>query len=267
MTKFADYAEKYAVCHMERDESGVLLVRLHTDGGVLQIGSDRNDTHQLADAFYDIANDPENRAVLLTGTGDAFCLGVASGQMKAHSTPMGWDRVYRNRRRLLLNFLEIEAPVVSAINGPALVHSELPLLGDIVLASSNTIFQDEPHFLDGGTPGDGAHVVWPLLLGPVRAKYFLLTGQKIDAQQALDLGVVSEVLEPDELLPRAWDLAHYITARPVLSGRYTRAVLNFALRQAMQDYLGYGLAIEGLAAVQLQGWRMHEGGDAPAWPT
>src|SRR5581483_2393996 len=122
MPALKEYAERYAVCHMER-EDGVLFVRLHTDGDEFRIGSDRNDTYQLADAFYDIGNDPENRVVILTGTGDSFCLGVAPGQVGAQGNPMGWDRAYRNRRRMLLNFVDIEAPIVSAINGPALVHA------------------------------------------------------------------------------------------------------------------------------------------------
>ncbi|MFX8645056.1 enoyl-CoA hydratase/isomerase family protein, partial [Acinetobacter baumannii] len=82
-------------------------------------------------------------------------------------------------------------------------HPEIPVLGDIVVASETTIFQDAPHFIGGIVPGDGAHVVWTHLLGPNRGRYFLLMGQEIGAAQALDYGIVSEVLPHDAVLGRA----------------------------------------------------------------
>jgi enoyl-CoA hydratase/carnithine racemase len=60
-------------------------------------------------------------------------------------------------------------------------------LCDIVIASDTATFQDDPHFLNGIVPGDGVHIIWPLLLGPNRGRYFLLTGQKLSAQEALSL--------------------------------------------------------------------------------
>jgi len=84
---------------------------------------------------------------------------------------------------------------------------ELGLLADIVLASETTVFRDAPHFRYGTVPGDGVHIVWPLLLGPNRGRYFLFTGQRLSAVEARDLGVASEVLPPTELNDRAWSLA------------------------------------------------------------
>jgi 1,4-dihydroxy-2-naphthoyl-CoA synthase len=111
-------------------------------------------------------------------------------------------------------------------NGPALIHAELAVLCDIVLASETAAFQDAPHFPNGIVPGDGVHVIWPLVLGPNRGRYFLLTGQKLSARESLDLGVVSEVLPQDQLLPRAWELARQITTKPTLAVRYARVALN-----------------------------------------
>ena len=78
--------------------------------------------------------------------------------------------------------------MIAAVNGPALIHAELAVLCDIVIASENAEFQDAPHFPNGVVPGDGVHVVWPLVLGANRGRYFLLTGQKLRAKQALDSG-------------------------------------------------------------------------------
>jgi enoyl-CoA hydratase/carnithine racemase len=103
-----------------------------------------------------------------------------------------------------------EVPMISAINGPALRHSELPLLCDIVLAAEETTFQDSGHFINGLIPGDGMHIVYPMLLGLNRGRYFLLTGQRLSAHEAKDLGLVSEVLPRAQLLPRAWELAEQL---------------------------------------------------------
>ena len=142
-------------------------------------------------------------------------------------------------------------PIIGAINGPALIHAEIPVMSDIVLASENATFQDAPHFPNGVVPGDGVHVIWPALLGQNRGRYFLLTGQTLSAKEALDLGVVAEVLPRDRLLPRAWELAEQLAEKPDLTLRYSRVAMTLQLKRQMQDMLGYGLAIEGLAAVDV----------------
>jgi len=91
------------------------------------------------------------------------------------------------------------------------------------------------------------HVVWPLVLGANRGRYFLLTGQKLSAAEALKLGVVSEIVSRDKLLTRAWELAEQIAKRPRLASRYARVALTQPIKRVMLDNLGYGLALEGLA--------------------
>ena len=102
--------------------------------------------------------------------------------------------------------------------------------------------------LTGGlVPGDGMHVVYPLLLGVNRARYFLLTGETIDAARAHELGLVAEVLPPDKLMARAWQLAEDMAARPKSLLRLSRAVLTERIKRHMQDYLSFGLHVEMLA--------------------
>src|SRR5882757_3668058 len=106
MSKLEEYATRCEVARVERDEHGVMEITLHTDGDSLRFGSDYQAPYQLADLFGDIADDPENKAVILTGTGELFCGNVTGGLQAAHGNPIMWDKVMRNRRRLLRNVLE-----------------------------------------------------------------------------------------------------------------------------------------------------------------
>ena len=247
---FDEYSKRYQTVSMRR-EDGIVELRFHTNGGVLQWAALPHS--EFGGAFLDVGRDPENEIVILTGTGDAWS-GPAvppGGAPNAQaSTAEAWDQTYWAGKHLLMNLLDIEVPVISAINGPVYRHAEVPLLSDIVLAAEETIFQDTAHFEGGLVPGDGVHIVFPLLLGVNRARYFLLTGQKISAAEAKDLGLVSEVLPRADVLTRAWDLARELKKRPALRRRYARVLLTQDLKRRMIDLLGYGLALEGLAATQ-----------------
>jgi enoyl-CoA hydratase/carnithine racemase len=245
MARLEEYAHKYQTIRMER-RNGILQLTFHTGGGTLQWG--RLPHGEFPRAFTDIGSDPENKVVIMTGVGDAFSGPQAGPEARLKRTPREWDATYWEGKHLLFNLLDIEVPMISAINGPALRHSEIPLLCDIVLAAEETTFQDSAHFVNGSVPGDGMHIVYPLLLGWNRGRYFLLTGQTISARQALELGLVSEVLPRERLLPRAWELAEQLAERPPLVLRYSRVLLTQHLKGLMHDLLGYGLALEGLGA-------------------
>ncbi len=101
------------------------------------------------------------------------------------------------------------------------------------------------------TPGDGVHVLWPHVLGPVRGRYFLATQQKIAADEALRLGVVNEVLTPDALMPRARALARQLAALPTLTLRYMRVATAQRLKELVVHEVGHGLALQGLSGAAL----------------
>ena len=246
MATLEEYANKYETINFERRD-GILQVTFHSGSGSLKWGGPAH--REFGYAFADIGSDPDNRVVILTGTGDDYCAEFEGA--RARRTPKTWDLTYWEGKRLLTNLLEIEVPIIGAVNGPALIHAEIPVMSDIVLASENATFQDAPHFPRGVVPGDGVHVIWPLILGQNRGRYFLLTGQTLSAREAQELGVVAEVLPPDRLLPRAWELAEQLAEKPDLTLRYTRVAMTLQLKRQMQDMLGYGLAIEGLAAVDV----------------
>jgi enoyl-CoA hydratase/carnithine racemase len=205
---------------------------------------------ELGPAFRSIADDADNRIVILTGAGDTFWSTINFGSFQQLlSTPKGWNRVIFEGRQLMNAFLDIDVPIISAVNGPNLLHAELPLLADIVLASETAEFADLVHAPNGFVPGDGVHVVWPMLLGVNRASYFLLTGQRLSAVEALNLGVVNEVLPRAELLPRAYELAEELNTKSDLMLRQVRGVLRLAKERAMRQDFERGFAREVIAAL------------------
>jgi enoyl-CoA hydratase/carnithine racemase len=249
-TKLDDYADKFEFIKLRR-EDGILELTVHTDGGPLRWG--RMPHAELENAFHYIARDRDNQLVIMTGAGDEFSGPAPDPEENkaAHKmTPQEWGDLGWESKGLLTNLLAIDVPMISAVNGPALRHAELPIMCDIVLASETAAFQDSAHFIGGLVPGDGVHVVFPMVMGLNRGRYFLLTGQVIHAQEAKEVGLVNEVLPGDKLLPRAWELARQILQQPELNRRYARILLTEQLRRQIAELLPYGLALEGLAITQ-----------------
>ena len=188
--------------------------------------------------------------MILTGTGDEFCTQISPDGFDFF-TPTGYDKILREGTKILENMLDIEVPMIAAINGPVTVHSEYALLCDIVLAAEGAYFQDAAHPAFGVVPGDGVHVVWPEVIGEIRGRYFLLSGQKLSAVKAKEYGAVNEVLPRGSLVPRAWELARHLIKQNPLTLRYTRMALSTRFRRRLQESLSYGLALEGISAAQV----------------
>lgn len=249
--KLSDYQDKYTGIRFSRSD-GVLEMTIHTRGGPAKWGTSLDSLHaELGEAFLDVARDRENRVVLFTGTGDSFLAEFDPSLTHTEPTFAGmWARIYDEGVDLLQNLLAIPVPMIAAVNGPALMHAELAVLCDIVLAADTAEFADLAHVPSGGAiPGDGVHVVWPMLLGPNRGRYFLLTGERIGAQEARQIGVVGEVLAPDALMPRARELAAQLAKLPLPLLRHTRMLLIKDLRKRMLEELPSGLAHEALATL------------------
>lgn len=244
LRSFENYKDKYENFRFER-RGGILQVTLHTGGEDIVWGYEAHREAELV--LADIGLDPENEVIILTGAGDAF-LERSEPLGPAPSAEDWGQEAHWAIKRLMMSHLDIQVPMIAAVNGPATYHADMALLCDIVVASDTAVFSDSCHFPDGQVPGDGVQVLWPMLLGLNRARYFLLTGQEIGAKEALRLGIVGEVLPRDQVLPRAWQLAEWIMTRPPVARRLTREALTVELRRAMTAHLGYGSALQGLAS-------------------
>jgi enoyl-CoA hydratase/carnithine racemase len=244
---FESYREKYENVRMKR-EDGILEVALHTRGGPLEFNGYVHES--LVYALRDIGDDRDNHVVILTGTGDEFCTRI-SPEGFDFFTPSGYDKILREGTKILENLLDIEVPMIAALNGPVTVHSEYALLCDMVLAAEGAYFQDAAHAAFGIVPGDGLHVLWPEVIGEIRGRYFLLSSQKLSAAEAKAYGAVNEVLSREALLPRAWELARNLKKQSPLTLRYTRMALSTRFRRRLQESLSYGLALEGISAAQV----------------
>jgi enoyl-CoA hydratase/carnithine racemase len=219
---------------------GITLLTLHTDDGPL-VWTGR--AHQeVADLWAWLAADSDTKVAILTGTGNAFC-----NQIVSPSTQREWHDIWLEGRRMVGDLVNIDVPLISVVNGPATIHTELALLADIVLSVPGAEFADHAHVTRGVVPGDGVQVVWRNLLGPSRASYHLLTGAAVPAEEALRLGMVHEIHEPDKIVERAYELAEPLAALPREMLAYTCAALRIEDRRTLPEAVAHGLSFTGLA--------------------
>jgi enoyl-CoA hydratase/carnithine racemase len=240
------YFAKFQNIALSRDEDGVLLMRFHTDGGPIVFSGQ---THQdLPEVLEEIALDPQNKVLVLTGTGDSFMDQIDGPSLGEIFKPLAWEKQRFEGARVLQRFLDLPIPVVGVANGPAIVHSEYLLSSDVHIASERATYGDYPHPTFGITGGDGLHVVWEEVAGTARAKWLLWTGETIDAQTALQWGVVNEVVPHDRAVDRGIEIAKVLAAKPALYRTLQKQTLNMNLRRRIVSDVPFGMALEGLTA-------------------
>ena len=232
-----------------RTPSGVLTLRFHTDGGPATFTGQMHT--DLPRALYEIGQDRDNRVLVLTGTGDRFMTDIDRPSLDDPTKPAVWDKTTAEGRRVMQRLVDLEMPIVAAVNGPATVHSEYVLVADIVVAADTTVFSDFPHLTFGLVPGDGIYLVWEETIGLNRARYLTLTQGSFTAQQAEQWGAVAEVLPLDQVLPRARELAESLAAKPQLLTRYLGVTVRQRLSRRMAEAYQLGSALEGLTGADL----------------
>lgn len=215
-------------------------------GGVLVITIDRpermNATNErlhaeLAGVWNDVARDEGTRVAVVTGAGRAFCAG---GDLEMIERMAGdYKRVAAmasEAASLVTNMLDCEKPIISAINGTAVgAGLAVALMADISIIAEDARLTDG-HLRLGVTAGDHAAIIWPLLCGMAKAKYYLLTAEFLDGREAERIGLVSRCVPREEVLETAMEVAQRIASGPRDAARWTKRTLNHWLRAALPAF-------------------------------
>lgn len=228
--------DKYERLVFERKPDGVLLVTIN-----------RPEKHNSADSVMlaefatvwdDIAKDEETRVAVVTGAGDrAFCAGgdLAEERDKLSDFP-SVVKTLHEARALVAGVIECDKPIISAINGPAAgAGLAVALLADISIIGEDVKFTDG-HLRIGLAAGDHAAIIWPLLCGMAKAKYFLLTADQIDGREAERIGLVSKAVPREQVLDEALAVAQRLATGPQYATQWTKHALNNWLRLAMPTF-------------------------------
>jgi enoyl-CoA hydratase len=250
--------DAYQQLRFERREHGVLLITI--DNPAKYNAADEQLHNELARVWTDVSADPETRVAVITGAGKAFSAG---GDLAMVNRMAGdHDRVahmLREMSDLVYNIVNCEKPVVSAINGVAVgAGTVVALLADISICASDARIGDG-HVKLGVAAGDHAAIIWPLLCGMAKARYYLLTGEMVTGEEAERIGLVSKAVPRDEVLDEALRVAEVLGTGSQLAIRWTKRSLNNWLRMAgpifdqsaayeMLTFLGPDV-IEGAAAI------------------
>jgi len=177
--------------------------------------------------------DPKTRVVVVTGAGKAFSAGGDLSLVEDMAgNPDALTRTMREASDLVYNMINLDKPVVSAINGVAVgAGLVVALMADVSIISETARFTDG-HTRLGVAAGDHAAILWPLLCGMAKAKYYLLTADFIDGREAERIGLVTMCLPPDQVMPQALDVADRLARGSQISIQWTKRALNNWLRQA-----------------------------------
>jgi len=225
-----DYAE-YKHLIFERRKDGVLLITINRPE-VLNATNDR--LHwELTQIWLTIDADPDTRVAVVTGAGRAFSAGGDLEMVEANATdPRRLARTIREASDIVYNMINLDKPIVSAINGVAVgAGLVVALLADVSIIAENVRFTDG-HTRLGVVAGDHAAIVWPLLCGMAKAKYYLLTSDFLDGREAERIGLVTFCVPPGELMTKAFEVADKLALGSQPAIRWTKRSLNNWLRMA-----------------------------------
>ncbi|MET0821329.1 MAG: enoyl-CoA hydratase-related protein [Aeromicrobium sp.] len=229
-------------------------ILVESDGAVRILTLNRPETlnafsDELHSAFSsvlrDVCRDRDARAIVLTGAGRAFSAGGNIEDFEMFANDLELRRAsLRDGRQIFEDLVNVHLPVVAAVNGPAVgLGCTIASVSDMVFISEKAFLAD-PHVTVALVAGDGGAITWPLNSGLLRAKEYLLTGDRIPPAVAVEIGMANRVVAPDELMPQAVAYAQRLAALPAQAVQDTKTVLNQHLRQAAVHSLGFGLAAE-----------------------
>lgn len=243
-TPYENYKDKYAkIFDMERSESGVLMAIWNNEGD-----SDYWDVHLhrgLHQLCTDVGQDLDTEVLIIGGAGDTFLkLGQTSlGDEQGNFHWVSYDCMYYDGCNMVEGIVnDVEVPTIGIINGNA-VHSEIATLCDITLMADDAVLFD-PHWFSDMLPGDGIQIAMRHLMGTKQANRAMLFNEKITAQRAVELGLVTEVVPRDKIYDRAKEIGEMLAAKPRVMRRTMTHLMRYDLKQALAKELRYSFGTE-----------------------
>jgi enoyl-CoA hydratase len=220
---------------LRRHPHGILEIVMSGEGAN-KSGLATADAHmhrELADIWRDVDHDPHTRVAVIRGEGKGFSAGGDLGLVEQMATDFDVrTRVWREARDLVYNVINCSKPVVSAMHGPAVGAGLVAgLLADISIAAKSARIIDG-HTRLGVAAGDHAAIVWPLLCGMAKAKYYLMLCEPVSGEEAERIGLVSLAVDENDLLPKAFEVAQKLASGSQTAIRWTKYALNNWLRSA-----------------------------------
>jgi enoyl-CoA hydratase len=250
------YYAHYQALSLRRHPNGILEIVMGADrsaNGKLST-ADHNMHRELSTIWQDIDRDPETRVAIIRGEGKGFSAGGDLGLVEEMAQDFNVRaRVWREARDLVYGVINCSKPIVSAMHGPAVGAGLVAgLLADISIASRTARIIDG-HTRLGVAAGDHAAIVWPLLCGMAKAKYYLLLCEAVSGEEAERIGLVSLTVDDADLVPRAFEVAEKLAKGSSTAIRWTKYALNNWLRLAGPTF-DTSLAVEfiGLSAPDVQ---------------
>jgi enoyl-CoA hydratase len=194
--------------------------------------------------FADLKRESLARCVLLTGEGRAFSAGGDFDWFPTLDNLASLEHLRRDAKQMIWDLLDVPLPIVAAVNGPAIgLGASLALLCDVIwMAESATIA--DPHVLVGLVAGDGGAAIWPMAVGPARAKEYLLTGDAVPAVEAERMGLVNHVVPDSELQAAALGFATRLAQGAPLAVQYTKQAVNKVIKNALNTAFDASTALE-----------------------
>jgi enoyl-CoA hydratase len=200
--------------------------------------------HDLTQLFAGLKRETQARAVVLTGEGKAFSAGGDFDWFPQLQEPARLEALRRDAKQLIWDLLDVEIPIVAALNGHAMgLGASIALLCDVIFMADTATIGD-PHVRVGIVAGDGGVAIWPLAVGPARAKEYLLTGDPVPAIEAERIGLVNRVVPAAELAGAALAFAERLAAGAPLAIRYTKLAVNKLLKDAVNIAFDTSTALE-----------------------
>jgi len=200
--------------------------------------------HDLTMLFAELRRESTARAVVLTGKGRAFSAGGDFNWFPQLREPGRLEALRRDAKQLIWDLLDIEIPIVAAVNGHAMgLGASVALLCDVIFMADTATIGD-PHVKVGIVAGDGGVAIWPLALGPARAKQYLLTGDPLSAAEAERIGLINKVVPAADLQAEALAFAQRLAAGAPLAVRYTKLAINKLVKDAVNLAFDTSTALE-----------------------